>query len=233
MTRPPSSPRQQLRTGKVTLIDIPSIREATDTFAPSEERVQTDFSRLKSIVAQARTDWTNRDWEPAELTVAAVSIDPKSEGQQRFTDMLRRHFEVDASYYRENFVSTPPGRHPAEVFDREKGLRPFTSVAPRLAYTVGRLAHHSEPQVLVVTHCFELHYPLMHLAQSNKDARVGLAYFGSLLDHRWKLAGIFDRGYAISFFDLDPFASEIFGGIELNERKAAAMPPKRSGLDLI
>jgi hypothetical protein len=144
--------------------------------------------------------------------------------------MLRRYFEVDVFYYRDNFVSTPPGRHPAEFFDKDKGLRPFISLAPRLAYAIGRQCRFPEPQVLVLTHCFELYYPLAHLARSTPRARVGLVYFSSLLDHRWKLTGLFDSDSPIFFFDLDPFASEILGGIELTGPKAAP-EPKRSGVD--
>lgn len=219
-------------TGKVALLDMHSLREATDVLV-SEERVSIDFGNLKSILENvpAAHKWEARGWVDTELHIASLSIDTKSEAQQRLSEALGRHFEVDESYYRDNFVSTPAGRHPAEVFDKEKGLRPFISLAPRLAYAIGRLSRYDEPQVLVVTHCFELFYPLVHLAQSNQGARVGLAFFSSLLDHRWKQAGLLTEGSPIDFFDLDPFASQILGGIQLTERRAAQPPPKRTGID--
>jgi len=233
MARLNPSPKESAFTGKTTFLDLHSLHEGTNALA-SEDRVQVDFARLKGILRELRTGdkAKAKGWADAELIVALLSIDTKSEGQQRFADMVARYFEVEESYYRDNFVSTPAGRHPAEVFDKEKGVRPFISLAPRLAYGVGRLARYEEPHVLVLTHCFELYYPLTHLVRSNMQARVGLAYFSSLLDHRWKQAGLFDDESPVDFFDLDPYASEILGGIELTGRRAT-QSAKRSPFDRI
>lgn len=225
---------QPAKLSKVDLIDFVAFREGTDVIAAGEERVQIDFPALKDVITNIRVDptWKAEGWVPAQLQIALLSIDTKSEGQQRVVEALGRNFSVDPSYYRDNSVSAPPGRHPSEIFDREKGQRPIFSVASRLAYAVGRLSCHPDPQVLVVTHCFELFYPLTHLARSNPNARVGLAFFASLLDQRWKHAGLFDADFGVRFFDLDPFASRIFGGIDLTGRRQPSSL-KKSGLDLI
>jgi hypothetical protein len=215
-------------TGKITLIDVASLREAAEVFPAGEERVQIDFGAFSDRLVQARRSWQADGWVDAERTVAVASLDLKSEGQQRFADALKRHFIVDVSYYRDNFVSTPPGRHPSEFFDKEKGVRPIISLAPRLAYTIGRLSCSLDPQVLIVSHAFELSYPLLDLA--NRKAKVALAYFASLLDHRWKLAGLFESESPIRFFDLDPHVTELIGGIDLTKTREAQLSNKREGL---
>ncbi len=232
MPRPIHSHNEKRNTGKVDLIDMNSIREGTEVLSNGEERIQPDFPLLKAVIQGVRQhpDWKQKGWVAADLQIACASIDTKSEGQQRVVDALGRHFSVDASYYRDNFVSAPAGRHPGDIFDRDKGQKSLLSVASRLTYAIGRLSCHSEPQILVVTHCFEVFYPLTHLARTNKLARVGLAYWPSLLDQRWKFTGLFDES-EISFFDLDPFVPKIFGGIEIESRRSPS--PKPSGLDLI
>ena len=231
----PPSAHSRAKPELVDLIDMNSLREATEAFSGGEERVQPDFSALKEVIIRVRRDWRQKGWRDAELQIALASVDVKSEGQQRVVAAMERTFDtVDASYYRDNFISTPPGRSPNEMFDRDKGQRPMVALASRMAYAVGRLSCGSEPQVLVVTHAFELYYPLLQLRRSNPSARVGLAYFGSLLDQRWKFAGVTsaERENEIEFYDLDPLASDIFGGVDLMERRPAHQP-KKSGLDLI
>jgi hypothetical protein len=215
--------------GKITLIDIPSLREATEVFAAGDERPQIDFNALAAILARIRVDW---QWAPTDqLPVAVASLDPNSEGQQRFAEALKRYFIVDASHYRDNFVSTPPGRHPSEFFDKEKGLRPVVSVASRLAYTLGRMAVHAAPEILVVSHSFELHYPLSHLAKKH-PGKVGLAYFASVLDHRWKFVGLGDSDCPIWFYDLGADARALLGGSELRDARST-QTTKPEGLDLL
>ncbi len=40
-----------------------------------------------------------------------------------------------------------------------------------------------------------------------------MAYFGSLLDYRWKAAGLLDenKNGGVKFFDLDPYGRELLG----------------------
>jgi hypothetical protein len=93
--------------------------------------------------------------------------------------------------------------------------KPIVSFAPRIAYIAGLFARHPDPHFMVVCHSFELYGPLMDLARRISAGKVGLAYFGSLLDYRWKAAGLFERSDEgaphIHFFDLDPFGKELIG----------------------
>lgn len=84
------------------------------------------------------------------------------------------------------------------------------------------MARHANSQVLVVSHSFELYDPLMDLARRMHESRdeyveggVGLAFFGSLLDYRWKTTGILDnaenRNGGIKFFDLDQHSEQLLG----------------------
>jgi hypothetical protein len=67
----------------------------------------------------------------------------------------------------------------------------------------------------IVSHAFELYWPMLNFAERNKQARVGLAYFGDFLDHRWKQAGILEAQSLIKFFDLTESSAELLGGIDL------------------
>ena len=56
---------------------------------------------------------------------------------------------------------------------------------------------------------------MLNFAERNKQARVGLAYFGDFLDYRWKQAGILEAHSLIKFFDLTESSAELLGGIDL------------------
>jgi len=73
---------------------------------------------------------------------------------------------------------------------------------------------------------------MLNFAQRNERARVGLAFFGSLLDYRWKQGGLFDSENPIEFFDLDDHSAELLGGIDLSgrARSQVAASPSGSGL---
>jgi hypothetical protein len=185
------------------------------------ERVQFDYPKLRERLAQWRADVLR--WEPPQHSVAVVSADEKSDGQRRFVEMLGRSgFQADVSFYRDNFVSLPAGRQPAEVFDKEKPHRPLVSLASRICYSIGLLARHADAQVIVVSHAFELYWPMSDFAEraarSKGKGGIGLAFFGSLLDTRWKHTGIFEGTSPIKFYDLDEFAPELLGGIDLGGR---------------
>jgi hypothetical protein len=171
----------------------------------ARNRVTIDYPKLVATLNDLRG---KAGWLPAAVTTMHVSADPDSEGQQRFQSMLRHAgIELDVMHYRDTFVSLPPGRSPAEF-----NSKPIGSFASRLTYVAGLMARFKSPQLLIVTHAFELCGPLVDLVSRLPQGRVGIAYFASLLDYRWKLAGLLDRKLpGVAFFDLDPYGQELVG----------------------
>jgi hypothetical protein len=192
-----------------TIIDAASLYDASEAIAERFDRkITLDYSKLRVCLDASREA---RGWRRASLNTILLSVDPNSEGQQRFQAMLRHSgFELDVLHYRDTFVSLPPGRSPSD-----KTGKPTVSLAPRIAYMAGLIARHSEPQLLVVSHSFELYGPLSDLAHRVRNGRVGVAYFASLLDYRWKAAGVLDSNRdtagGVEFFDLDPSGSDLTG----------------------
>ncbi len=88
-------------------------------------------------------------------------------------------------------------------------------MASRITYLAGLLSRSKDSQLLVVSHAYELFTPLHDLANRLSDAgHVGLAYFGSLLDHRYRQTGILESHNVdrLEFFDLDPYISVLTSG---------------------
>jgi hypothetical protein len=145
------------------------------------------------------------------MDLALVSIDTKSDTQGRFIAALERFgYTVDPIDFRHAFVSMPPGRHPGD-----DGERSIISIAPRIAYIAGLLASSPDAQLLVVSHSFEIVAPLQDLARKAQKGRVGIAYFASLIDFRFKTSGLLDRNLrqgGVEFFDLEESLPELFGG---------------------
>ncbi len=213
------------RSYDLTLIDAASLFDACDAIANrlGRTKITLDYSKLRERLDILRE---GSFWRPASRNAIQLSIDPSSEGQQRFLAMLKHAgFESDIVHYRDTFVSAPPGRNPNEM-----SSKPIVSFAARIAYIAGLMAHQSKTQLLVVSHSFELFAPLEDLARRLRDeGKVGIAYFGSLLDYRWKAEDVFAHGYGynphaedktlvppnlkpgIKFFDLDPYCQELLG----------------------
>jgi len=222
-TFPRSTPSLQ-NPKNVNLVDCNSLLEAGDSTAAAEQsdRVQIEYPKLLETL---QTERAKRQWASADVSIALVSANEESESQKRFTAMLvRSGFETDVSSYRDNYVSVPAGRRPSDFYDQEKRQRPLVSLSSRIAYALGVLARWQDAQVVVVSHAFELHWPMRDFLQRNPRARIGLAYFGGLLDNRWKQAGLFDKESPIQFLELED--SGLFGGLELRRRT----PPLPSGL---
>ena len=199
-----------------TLIDAASLFDASEVIAERAGRakVTIDYTKLRACLDSLRRD---HGWRPATLNTILLSIDPSSEGQQRFQSMLRHAgFEPDIVHFRDTFVSVPPGRSPNEMSGK-----PVVSLAPRIAYIAGLMARHPTAQFLVVSHSFELFSALTDLRHRMPDGKVAIAYFGSLLDYRWKAAGLFDGKVDFEFFDLDPFGDELMG-VDLGTRPSTA-----------
>lgn len=217
MHRPGSSFPRSAPTSRspkhVNLIDCSSLLEAGESIASAEasNRVQVEYPKLFETLQTIRSQ---QQWAPADVSIALVSANEESESQQRFTAMLSRSgFETDVSSYRDNYVSVPPGRRPSDFYNQEKGQRPLVSLSSRIAYALGVLARWPDAQIVVVSHAFELYWPMHNFLQRNPGAKVALAYFPGLLDHRWKQARLDTK---IHFLDLEE--AELFGGMDFRRR---------------
>jgi hypothetical protein len=218
-----SRPVSTLRSPKnVNLVDCSSLLEAGDSMASAEpsNRVQIDYPKLFETLQTKRT---HNQWASADVSIALVSANEESESQQRFTTMLTRSgFETDVSSYRDNYVSVPAGRRPSDFYNQEKGQRPLVSLSSRIAYALGVLARWPDAQIIVVSHAFELYWPMHNFLQRNPSAKIGLAYFPGLMDHRWRQVRPDTK---IQFLDLEE--RDLFGGIDSYRRSGL---PSMSGL---
>ncbi len=204
-----------------TLVDGHSLFGAAEAIGSrfGRPKVTIDYAALYERLSLLRTA---AEWEPASINPITLSIDPASEGQQRFLSMVKHSgFEPDTVFYRDVFVSLPPGRTP-----NESDAKSPVSLASRINYIIGLMARHPGSQFLVVSHSFEHYWPLIDLASRLEKGKVGLAYFGSLLDFRWRLAGLLDNRdekLPIEFFDLDNFAFDLMG-VELTTKSRDQTP---------
>jgi hypothetical protein len=206
-----------------TILDGASLFDAMEILGErfSRSQIKLDYGKLRQRLDALRRE---ADWRPATLSTILLSLDPASEGQQRFMTMLNHSgFEPDVIHFRDAFASLPPGRSPGEAATKSQ-----VSLAARIAYIAGLMLRHPDPHFLVVSHSFELCGPLTDLARRLPKGKVGLAYFGTLLDYRWKSAGLFDGQLGIEFFDLDEWGQELVG-IELISRPGA-QSDARTGL---
>ncbi len=193
-----------------TIVDASSLYQSTAVLSEryGKTRVTLDYSCLRICLESVRR---GLGWRPATKTIALLATDPDSEGQRRFKDMLcRAGYDVSDVHYRDAFVSLPPGQSISEA-----SAKSVTSFAAHLSYIAGLMARHADPQVLVVTHLFELCGPLTDLAcrvaGTGGRSNVGLAYFLSLLDYRWGAVGLTKPGHPIEFVDLEPYSQELLG----------------------
>jgi hypothetical protein len=206
-----------------TIVDAASLFDASEAIAEriGRNKVTIDYGKLRECLDSLRT---GHGWRPGSPNEILLSIDPNSEGQQRFHSMLRHSgFEPDLLHFRDTFVSVPPGRSPNEMTGKS-----IVSLAPRIAYITGLMARHTDTHFLVVSHSFELYGPLADLSQRVPNGKVGIAYFASLLDFRWKAAGLLDGKLEVTFFDLDPFGSDLMG-VDLTGRPSSGIDT-RAGL---
>ena len=206
-----------------TIVDAASLFDASEVIAEraARSKVTIDYSKLRKRLDALRGQ---SGWRLAQPNTIILSIDPNSEGQRRFQEMLHHSgFEIDVIHFRDTFVSVPPGRSPNEMTGK-----PIVSLATRMGYVAGLMARFDDPHLLLVSHSFELFGPLTDLKRRNTNSKVGIAYFGSLLDYRWKLAGLLDEKLDIEFFDLDPYSDELLG-VDFASRASPA-PDARTGL---
>ncbi len=212
----------------VNIVDGLSLYDAGERFAQNYglERTSLDYSKLHQIIERLRLQ---NGYRPSQNSSLPISYDPKSAGQQRFlTAIERTPFEVDPVDYRDLYVSLPPGMQP-----KESQERPISSFASRISYALGRLSRHASTHILVVSHSYELLWPLSQVRAANPQSKVAIAYFEGLLDFRWQYSGIKSQNGPIDFFPLDEYTEELFG-IEPRFGSATPSPlnrPSTTGLN--
>jgi hypothetical protein len=168
------------------------------------EKAPLSYTALHDVLKRTREQ---HGFRPAEHSSLPISYDPKSDAQGRFlTAIERTEFEPDPVDYRDLYVSLPPGTTP-----KDSDEKPIASFASRIAYVLGRLSRHSDPHILVVSHCFELFWPLQNIMLQNPGARVAIAYFEKFADFRWQYAHVNGAEGAVRFFPLDANIPELFG----------------------
>lgn len=196
---------------RITVYDGPSLYAASEAIAKrfDQQQAKLDYAELKRLAGHCHA----RDGRgPSQMDLAIVSVDRKSDSQDRFTTALERlSFTVKRVDYRNAFVSVPPGRHPGD-----NGERSVISLASQITYIAGRLSHVPDAQLIVVSHSFEILEPLQDLARNATKGLVGIAYFSSLIDFRFQTAGFLDpkphQQGGVRFYDLDRSLNELFGG---------------------
>jgi len=188
------------------IVDGLSLFDAGERFAQNYglERTSLDYSKLHQTIESLRT---KNGFRPSQHSSLPISFDTKSAGQQRFLQAIERtQFEVDPVDYRDLYVSLPPGMQPKESHDR-----PVSSFASRISYVLGRLSRHESSHIVVVSHSYELLWPLSQVKAANPKSKVAVAYFEALLDFRWQYSGIKSQDCPVEFFPLDEFTEELFG----------------------
>jgi hypothetical protein len=243
-----------------TVIDASSLFDAGEVIAArfGRDKISVGYAKLRETLDDLRKE---RGWCPSSLNSILLSVDPQSQGQQRFLSMLvNAEYEPHIVHFRDNFVSVPPGRSAEEFFKRDESAnrtKTIASLASRIAYIAGLMAHRLDSQILVVSHSYEICGPLADLSRrmkkraeesesrkmkegrrmteesSGSSGKVGLAYFGSLLDYRWRGAGLFEGKegkLGVEFFDLDPH-SEALIGVDLARRENSGSGSQATGFD--
>jgi hypothetical protein len=201
----------------LTLVDTASLFHAGEAIASetgSEKRLSPRYDMLLRKLEEFRAI---AKWPKADLNLALAAVDRNNPQQQRFVEALRRAgFDVDAVDFRETFPSIPPS------LSRKDEGRPAPSFTARIAYIAGLLARRPKGSLLVVTHSVELLPLLLDLAARLEGGRVGVAYFGCLLEPRWRrLKEMAELGMTQQFFDLDDFSQEIFG-VDISTKAGSA-----------
>src|SRR5487761_1218521 len=164
----------------------------------SEEPVNApnfDYRAAFEILAKERE---RLHFSPAQQTLAVATIDPESDGQNRFVTALQRmNILVEAVDFRHATVTMPLGGD-----GDQSGRKYVTSVGANIAYVLGLLAQRGSPEVVIVTRCFELFDPLRDFVSERRGGKAAIAFFRRFLDPRFGIAGLFDADSPIKFVDL-------------------------------
>lgn len=194
------------------------------------DKVNHIFPDLFALQDRIREGW---EWGPVNQLVFIAAVDLSSDRQG---GLLQKAGEAGAiidpvdyrDYYPGPLPGGPTGLTPAVVnkfgpsdSSEDSSLsgqpRPRPSLSPRINFLLGGIAGRlkqsgttraSRAEVLVVAHHFEIKDSLMEL--SRRGARVGLAFYRSLMEPRWERFGLYDSERSpIKFYDLGPHLDEI------------------------
>ncbi len=186
----------------VSLTDGQSIFSGIPRLSQSFGSKGLNYNHLRQVIDDQReTAGLGR----SQIHVASFSCDPTSSTQQRFqTAVSHAGFKVDPVDYRIATVTTNP-----EPIETNAIPQRIQSLAPRLSNLIGRLSHRDNLRLLVVSNCFELFDSLNELAE-RPNTQVGLAFFSTLLDDRWRRVGLATAGCSIKFIQLDDYIEFLF-----------------------
>ena len=173
---------------------------------------KTDYLQLRSTLdAVVRPHW---DLAAAQKTVAFLTYNPNDQRTSKFHETLKRN---DFLVVRCPYVDV--GVTPSTSGEREtiKQGGPVRSLAVPLSYAIGQLAERQDGesqsgQIVAVTGAHEIVIALQAFVERGGQAVV--AWPRSLLDPIWThhdALSVFDDSSRVSFFDLGPYAREIFG----------------------
>ena len=203
--------------GRVDLVDAASLHFALESLEESTGKspIRLNFKALDEVMTECRREV---GWSPRALALAYAAIDPSNEAQRRFGQRWEEAgFRFVGIDYRDCFPSVPAGRSPTDQRDRL-----ISSMVPQVSYALGTMRLFSSPDIVVVSHAFDLSGPLLELA--SHGARVCLTYFRSLLDQRWeRRVKLFDKASVIKFFDLEPYSKTLID-IDLGSSNGPGLP---------
>jgi len=207
------------------------------------DRVTHYFPELFDAIKDIREDW---NWKPADKLIFIAAVDRSSDRQG---GLLQKASEagaiVDSLDYRDYYPSPPAGGAPnlptkfrdGEVSDGSGAgdgqYRVQPSLAPRLSFLLGGVAagisrssrsRVTGAELLIVAHHFELKDSLLELVA--RGAKVGIAFYRSLMEARWERIGLFAANSPIKFYDLDAHVEKV---TTLGLRRRPHLPdPSRS-----
>jgi len=145
----------------------------------------------------------------AQVTIASVTRDPHSERQGSFIESLRRTgMVVDEINFWWAWVE--------QIGQRPEPRERVASLAPTIAYLLGLAAGRAEalpdtkPEAVVVTGSFEICRSCLDFVD-NRGGKLVIAFYKSFLDPRWTSEGLFEEGFPIGFYNLDPESEALMG----------------------
>jgi hypothetical protein len=190
----------------INAIDVYSVVERLLTVRQSEVTPRACYSAINSFCAKVRSD---HGMQPAAATLALLAVDPVSDKQQRFIDVLRKaQIAPEAIDFRWTYAGMAESRG-----DREE--KSVSTLAPNVCYALGLLAGRAEAQggkaeVVVVGGAFGIAHSLLDFCQ-NRHGRAVVVFPRSMLDHRWSWIGLGTSDCPIEYVDLEPESAAVFG----------------------
>jgi len=213
MPKPPHARSESSAVSRLNIYDCGSIFAVVESLKPpasvaslSADGARSpnfDYQASKAILEKARGDL---QFGPAQSALAVATIDPDSDGQQRFVKALG-HLDilVECVDFRHATVTAPLWS------DGERQEQKYlTTLGPSIAYVLGLMAGRNSPEVVIVTRVFEVYEPLLDFV-TVRGGKAAVAFFRRFLDPRWAINGLFDTDGPVKFIDLDPSSEELLG----------------------